>query len=211
MKLHIILELIFILVNRCDGTNDCPDASDEFNCHKIAVPESYLNEVPVPPDDGKLLADIHLSIDVIQVLELVEVESEMSLQYRLTLIWKDSRVSFRNLKEDTFLNTVGREDAGKIWYPKVIFYNTKDMEETKYNDKSVITVNRNGTPTVSSLKEIQNDHIYKGEENELILSQVYTTQFICEYDLRNYPFDVQKCSMIFIMQVRKDAFLYNVH
>ena len=94
---------------------------------------------------------------------------------------------------------------------KVVFYNTKDMEETKYNDKSVITVNRNGTPTVSSLKEIQNDHIYKGEENELILSQVYTTQFICEYDLRNYPFDVQKCSMIFIMQVRKDAFLYNVH
>ena len=85
------------------------------------------------------------------------------------------------------------------------------MEETKYNDKSVITVNRNGTPTVSSLKEIQNDHIYKGEENELILSQVYTTQFICEYDLRNYPFDVQKCSMIFIMQVREDEFLEIVH
>ena len=72
---------------------------------------------------------------------------------------------------------------------------------SKYNDKSVITVNRNGTPTVSSLEEIQNDHVYKGEENELILSQVYTTDFICEYNLRNYPFDVQKCSMIFLMQV----------
>ena len=72
---------------------------------------------------------------------------------------------------------------------------------SKYNDKSVITVNRNGTPTVSSLEEIQNDHVYKGEENELILSQVYTTKFICIFDLRMYPFDVQKCSMIFIMQV----------
>lgn len=80
---------------------------------------------------GDLLADIRLSIDVIKVLELVEVESEMSLQYRLTLIWKDSRVAFRNLKEETFLNTVGDDDAAKIWYPQVIFYNTKNMEGTK--------------------------------------------------------------------------------
>ena len=78
----------------------------------------------------------------------------------------------------------------------------------KYNDKSIITVNRKGTPSASSLEEIQNDHVYKGEENELILSQVYTTDFICEYNLQNYPFDVQKCSMIFIMQVSQYAHMY---
>ena len=104
------------------------------------MPESYLNEVPVPPDDGRFLADIHLSIDVIQVLELVEVESAMSLQYRLTLKWKDSRVAFRNLKEDTFLNTVGNDDAAKIWYPQVVFYNTKDMEETKVKNSCFISL-----------------------------------------------------------------------
>ena len=118
---------------RCDGTNDCSDASDEFNCHKVSVSEAYLHEVPVPPEDGKLLADILVSIDIIQVLELVEIESEMSLQYKMTLKWKDSRVSFRNLKEDTFLNILGNEDAVKIWYPQVVLYNTKDMEETKVN------------------------------------------------------------------------------
>ena len=123
--------LSLLSCKRCDGTNDCPDASDEVNCHKIAVPESYLNEVPIPPDDGKVLADISLSIDVIRVLELEEVESEMKLQYRLTLRWKDPRVTFRNLKEDTYLNTVGNDDAAKIWYPQVVFYNTKNMEETK--------------------------------------------------------------------------------
>ena len=55
--------------------------------------------------------------------------------------------------------------------------------------------------SVSSLDKLQNDHIYKGEDNELILSQVYTTDFICDYDLRSYPFDYQKCRMNFIMQV----------
>ena len=73
----------------------------------------------------------------------------------------------------------------------------------QYNDKSVITIRRNGSATVSPLEVMQNDHIYSGIQNELILSQVYTTSFTCEYDMGAYPFDMQKCSMIFIMQVKQ--------
>ena len=72
----------------------------------------------------------------------------------------------------------------------------------QYNDKSVITIHKNGTPVISPLEELQNDHVYKGIENDLILSQVYTTSFTCEYDMAGYPFDNQKCSMIFTMQVK---------
>ena len=78
----------------------------------------------------------------------------------------------------------------------------------QYNDKSVITIQRNGTATISPLKALQNDHIYSGVENELILSQVYTTSFTCKYDMGSYPFDTQRCSMVFIMQVSitKDSY-----
>ena len=55
---------------------------------------------------------------------------------------------------------------------------------------------------ISPLEELQNDHVYKGIENDLILSQVYTTSFTCEYDMAGYPFDNQKCSMIFTMQAK---------
>ena len=102
-----------------------------MNCDKIIVPKAYINEVPPPQMDNEGLAKIFLSIEVVEVLDLIEVESAMVLQYGMTLMWKDLRLKFRNLKEDNFLNTVGREDAGKIWYPKVIFYNTREMEETK--------------------------------------------------------------------------------
>ena len=95
------------------------------------VPESYLNDAPPPPIDNDMFAYIFLSIEVIEVLDLNEVDAAMGLQFRMTLRWKDSRVDFRNLKGEHFLNTVGRDDAAKIWYPKVTFYNTRGMEETK--------------------------------------------------------------------------------
>ena len=72
----------------------------------------------------------------------------------------------------------------------------------QYNDDSVISIQRNGTSDASSLASIQNNHLYTGSANDLILSQVYTTSFTCEYDMRAYPFDSQRCSMIFIMEVR---------
>ena len=72
----------------------------------------------------------------------------------------------------------------------------------QYTDKSVLTIQRNGTATISPLEVMQNDHLYSGMENDLILSQVYTTSFTCEYRMGAYPFDVQRCSMIFIMQVQ---------
>ena len=100
-------------------------------CDKIIVPDSYLNEVPVPPLTDEPLANILLEVEIISVQELKEVDAIMTLQYKLSFKWKDSRISFQNLKSHDFLNSVGSYDAKKIWHPNVIFFNTRDMEQTK--------------------------------------------------------------------------------
>ena len=37
--------------------------------------------------------------------------------------------------------------------------------------------------------------IFKGSENRLIMRQTYTHEFQCVYELDNYPFDKQTCSI----------------
>ena len=128
---HLTPFTFFLVLSRCDGRIHCKDESDEEMCDKIIVPDSYLNEVPVPPLKDEQLAKILLEVEIISVLELIEVEALMTLQYKLSFRWMDSRISFQNLKVYDYMNTVGSYDARKIWHPNVIFYNTREMEQTE--------------------------------------------------------------------------------
>ena len=47
----------------------------------------------------------------------------------------------------------------------------------------------------SGLEEVDEREIFKGSENRLIMTQTYTHEFQCVYQLNNYPFDKQTCSI----------------
>ena len=98
------------------------------------VDSSYIRDYPAPPAEGynsKERSDIELRIEVMKVMDISEVDSEIGVQHELMMSWTDSRLTFWNLKEESYLNTVSSEDAVKVWYPKLQFYNTKEKEETK--------------------------------------------------------------------------------
>ena len=52
-------------------------------------------------------------------------------QFVLSLSWKDPRITYRNLKEEDYLNKVNLDEFEKIWRPVVVFYNTQHREKTK--------------------------------------------------------------------------------
>ena len=98
---------------------------------------SYLENEPPPAlpqeDNTKVLRkpEVNIRIDIWNILSIAEVDSLLEIQFLIVLIWKDPRLLYRNLKEKSHLNTASetREPRKNIWYPRVVFYNTKNRDE----------------------------------------------------------------------------------
>ncbi len=71
----------------------------------------------------------------------------------------------------------------------------------QHDKKSDMTIRRTGGYEVSPNNELHINHMYRGEDNNITISRVYSVQFMCDFDMRFYPFDMQKCNMEFILQV----------
>ena len=65
----------------------------------------------------------------------------------------------------------------------------------------MVTVTRQGSFETPPLTELVNNHIFSGEENDIVTSQDYTTRFICSFNMQYYPFDKQECQMKFMLTV----------
>ena len=105
--------------------------------------------------------------------------------------WNDPRVQFYNLHPSSDQNTLLEEEKSKIWIPSVTFVNTARQERSLRDNSSLVNVDRRGGFERSSLGEVKNIYIYQGNENPLMITRVYSTKWLCTYDMLWYPFDTQ--------------------
>ena len=72
----------------------------------------------------------------------------------------------------------------------VSYLNTADQDRTSRDNKSQVEVIREAG-YVTSQDGAKNVYVYSGEENTLKISRVYSTQWLCDYNMLYYPFDTQ--------------------
>ena len=137
---------------------------------------------------------ISLSIMVIQ--EIKEIQQILQLKFSLRLTWVDARLEFYNIKLDETMNVITIEELHRIWLPIIIFHNTERGQRTINDDESFATINRTGLGTGSDSSISEDIDIYKGSENSISMSRLYNIDFFCDYDMRWYPFDAQTCFMV---------------
>ena len=166
----------------------------------------YLKDKnPTPVESNKF--PVNITIDIMSVLDIQEVGSVLKLLFILDLTWFDNRLQFYNLKADESMNSLTQEDQQIIWTPTVLFANTEKQLTSLNDEKSFAIVKRLGSSTRSGTEYDEDIQIFEGSENTIRLSRAFDIEFICEYDMRWYPFDSQTCYMVIMMEGNSGKFV----
>ncbi len=190
-----------------------------MSCTLFELDESYIKESAPMQEKSELYstnitslfqkrdrAEIEVNVDILSILEIAEVDGFLSLQLNLKLSWFDGRLTFLNLKDEQDLNTLSVEVRNTMWIPQIVFHNTESKRESISDDQAFATIKRNGDYTLRPLSVLHNAHLFRGDENAITISRVYSEKFLCEFDMRVYPFDTQNCSVQLIMKGNSGKF-----
>lgn len=90
---------------RCDQAVDCPDSSDEVSCGVVRVPPGYSRHLPPVAPDASRLA-LGLAVGISSVREFSLVGFYIVLDITQAIKWRDSRLTFTGLKDDSDANLV---------------------------------------------------------------------------------------------------------
>ena len=186
---------------RCDDTPNCRDYSDEIGCEIIQVPRNrYSKKNPPKPrnqTDKQLL--VNTSIILLDIIAIDEVASVISLMFKISFQWTDSRLTYNFLKNDIDQNTMS-DIGGRIWMPEVVFLVQSDPDKSMMIDHKV-SLEKLGNVSISGgMDSLHANETYSGKENPLTLISTYKGDFVCTFDgMYSYPFDQENCQVEFYL------------
>ena len=97
------------LDQRCDQLPNCRDTSDEMGCNILILKEGYnMNIPPITSDEkGKIVAvEVGTSIDIFKLVDINEEDYTIEIQFLITMVWKENRATYQNLKANDSLNAL---------------------------------------------------------------------------------------------------------
>ena len=135
--------------------------------------------------------NVNISMAVMDVLSISEVDLVYVLKFRFLMVWYDYRLKYHNLKQERSLNSLSREEIERLWIPFVVFSNTQKQESTTGGLETEVTITREGNFTESPHNVMEEINIFEGMDNIITFQQVFSKSFKCVYQLQLYPFDTQ--------------------
>nr|XP_040576668.1 glutamate-gated chloride channel subunit beta-like [Lepeophtheirus salmonis] len=147
--------------------------------------------------DKKEPISVHIQFHLISINKIDESSGELEIRYFIQLNWKDSRIKFYHLFNDTE-RILTNEEKNNIWIPPLLFDNAA-KSQYKFIEDHRITISARkekyiiGTPnSVSFLSEKLH---YNGIDVQLIYRTENNLNFFCTFNYLNYPFDSQTCKI----------------
>ena len=139
--------------------------------------------------------EVKVSLTLFKVVAIEEEDHSIELQFQIKLEWKENRATYYNLKSESYLNALSKDEINSLWLPLVVYLNTDQQETTRLGENwewsTFVNVKQEGNFTRGGYQMLDETYLFKGEENSLIMTQSYTHDFQCVYQLQRYPFDTQ--------------------
>ena len=102
---------------RCNGREDCTDASDEKQCTILKTFEGY-NKIllPIPRENEKSFS-LNLSIFISNINAVDEVNGKLEIKMAFIRSWYNPQLSYLNLNRSEAKNLLSDADKKKMWLP----------------------------------------------------------------------------------------------
>lgn len=190
---------------RCDNSYQCFDKSDERECHQFLLSRPYYREIPPSvrdPITGKLHTKLNISIKVLVIDKVDFVNSLTEITYIITIYWKDSKVSYLNLIDNSIVEYSVKDLTSAenvIWNPleKLIHSNSIVGSIITEEDSKELSVTVHNEIDPFDPGNSFEEAIYKGVTGKLAIHMKQRGTFDCTFDLFRFPFNHQTCAYKF--------------
>ena len=95
-------------------------------------------------------------------------------------------------------NVMSTDDMNRMWKPWTVFENIEDKDHVKKTDakvKMMIIPNEEFYFEMDDKTNFRNTRLFNGDTNIINYQKQLTVKWVCDFDMRWYPFDNQRCTM----------------
>merc|ERR1719445_571552 len=102
----------------CDLSVDCPDRSDEKDCELLVLPDDYRGE-KFPIQNSREPIGLYMNLSILAFPDVDTLKSNYLVDFVISMRWIDPRLTYLNLKELYYLNSLPLDIMQKMWIPKM--------------------------------------------------------------------------------------------
>ncbi|XP_045130491.1 uncharacterized protein LOC123515717 [Portunus trituberculatus] len=169
---------------RCDLEVDCSDASDEQDCGRVRKAAGYKRQVSPPRKLRSGAQRVGVRVDVLAVTELDIVGFRVTVELRLELTWRDSRLTFLNLQPETWKNKLSDSD---LWRPAVEYLSSDGSASNLNHRGHHLYALHHPNAAKDMLSDTREDVIYRGNDTKMKVVLLEEVDFSCPFNLFAFP------------------------